>query len=313
VSGDSIARTITVEVPASTANLGAGFDVLALALDLVNEITVAPALDLPPGEVFTDALGEGAAELSGGRANRFTEAFLGSVGEVEHGWHVEMRNAIPLARGLGSSAAATVAGLVAGRALRTDRVISDDDLLTIATRLEGHPENAAASLLGGFVVAIATSDGPSVARFEPPSGLIVVLFIPDRQLPTAEMRAVLPAEVPREDAVHNVGRAAIAVAAFATGRLELLGAATEDRLHEPYRAAVFPALPAMVQAARQAGALGACLSGAGSTIIAFADSPALAEAVSRALSTEAQRSGLDGRPLVARPRPMGAVVCRPDR
>jgi homoserine kinase len=301
-------RTITVEVPASTANLGAGFDVLALALDLVNEITVGPSLELPAGEVFTDVLGEGATELAGGRPNRFTEAFLGSVGESDHGWHVEMRNAIPLARGLGSSAAATVAGLVCGRALRTDRTISDDDLLAIATRLEGHPENAAASLLGGFVVAAASADGPSVVRLDVPAPLQVVLFIPDQQLATSEMRAVLPADVPREDAIHNVGRAALAVAAFASGRLDRLGLATEDRLHEPYREKVFPALPILVGAAREAGALGACLSGAGSTIVAFADSVKLAGTVSEALAAAALRSGLEGRPLVVAPRALGANV-----
>ena len=157
----------TVEVPATSANLGAGFDALAIALDLVNTVTVRPAADLPPTEVFTDALGEGAAELSGGAANRFTEAFLGSVGDADHGWQVEMHNAIPLARGLGSSAAATVAGLVAGRALRRDRPISDDDLLAIATRLEGHPENAAAALVGGFVVAVSGDMGPIVRRIRP--------------------------------------------------------------------------------------------------------------------------------------------------
>lgn len=307
MTSGSTGQSVTVEVPASTANLGAGFDALALALDLVDVITVTPAHDLPPGEVFTDVLGEGAAELSGGRPNRFTEALIRSAGEAGHGWHVEMRNAIPLARGLGSSAAATVAGLLAGRAVRGAEV-SDEDLLGEATNAEGHPENAAASILGGFVVAVASRDRPAVVRFDPPPGLLAVLFVPDRQLSTEQMRSVLPDMVARADAVHNVGRAALAVAAFATGRLELLGPATDDRLHEPYRARVFPALPVIASAAREAGALGGCLSGAGSSIIAFCRDHAAARPVGIAMRQAAEQVGEPGELRIVAARSEGATV-----
>jgi homoserine kinase len=145
-------------------------------------------------------------------------------------------------------------------------------------------------------------------RFDPARALLCVLFIPERPLSTREMRAALPQTVPFTAAVHNVGAASLAVAAMASGRLDLLSAATVDRLHEPYRAEPYPELPRMKAAARAAGALGAALSGAGSTIIAFADQAAAAEQVARALCAEADRLGLAGRALVVRPRAEGARV-----
>ena len=142
---------------------------------------------------------------------------------------------------------------------------------------------------------------------DPPADLVCALFIPDRPLSTAAMRAALPVNVPLADAVHNLGASALAVMAMATGDLSLLRAATVDRLHEPYRAAaVYPELPALVAAARDAGALGACLSGAGSTVIAFADSSERAEAAASAFSGAAGRDGLSGRSMIVRPRGHGA-------
>jgi homoserine kinase len=209
---------------------------------------------------------------------------------------------------LGSSAAATVAGLAAGRVLGDRSDLDDDDLLVIATGMEGHPENAAASLFGGFVVAVMAEGVPRVARFEPPDGLVAVLYIPDRSLATESMRAVLPASVPRADAVQNVGRASLGVAAFASGRLDLLPAATVDRLHEPYRAGVYPELPPLIATALDAGALGACLSGAGSSVIGFSDDEARAMDIGDAMAERASALGLAGRPAIVRPRSAGVVV-----
>ena len=186
--------------------------------------------------------------------------------------------------------------------------LSPDRVLALAGEAEGHPDNAAAALLGGFVV-VATVDGaPRAVRFQPPDALLCVLFIPDRPLATRDMRAALPASVPFEDAIHNVGAASLAVAAMASGRLDLLRAATVDRLHEPYRATPYPELPLMTRAARAAGALGAALSGAGSTIIAFADHQEVAERVSATLCREAVRLDLPGRAMIVRPRTDGARV-----
>jgi homoserine kinase len=308
-------RRVRVEVPATTANLGAGFDALAMALDLTNSIEVV-AGDEPGGAVELIVRGEGADRLRGVRGNRFVKALregLATGGDSleRHSWTVTMRNDIPMSRGLGSSATASVAGLLAARALLGDAgaALDDQRILGMAAQLEGHPDNAAAALLGGFVLVAHVDGALRAVRFEPPSALVCAIYIPDRPLSTASMRAALPVSVPLADAVHNLGAASLAVAAMATGDLSLLRAATVDRLHEPYRAAaVYPELPALVGAAREAGALGACLSGAGSTVIAFADSPASAEQVGEAMARAAAALSLPGQGRVIRPRSEGAIV-----
>jgi homoserine kinase len=309
---DLVGRVLSVDVPATTANLGAGFDSLALALDLASLIHVEA---LPPGhepDVEVLVRGEGAGQLPVGRRNRFVSALLegllaGGLEAGELGWRVRMENHIPVSRGLGSSASATVAGLVVADAL-LDGALGRQRILELATRDEGHADNAAAAIHGGFCV-VSTLDGqPRAIRIEPPSGLLAALFVPDRQLPTAAMRAALPAEVPFADAVHNVGAAALAVAALSQGRLDLLSMATVDRLHEPYRAAVYPELPALVAAARAAGALGACLSGAGSTVIAFSRDPSAAATIAAAMERRALELGMTGRALVQAARAEGARV-----
>ncbi len=303
-------RRVVVDVPGSTANLGAGYDALAMALDLVNRITVDV---LPEPEVELTVEGEGAGQLEGGRRNRFVLALeLGlrwALGEVPSGigWRVSMRNEIPLARGLGSSAAAVVAGLVAADALTGGR-LDERRQLQLACELEGHPDNAAAALLGGFVVVAMVDGRPEAVRFDVPTRLRAVLFVPDRPLETAAMRAALPRDVPHRDAVFNVSRGALAVAAIASGRYTLLRQATEDRLHEPYRAAVYPELPMLVMAARRVGALGACLSGAGSSIIAFADDEPTLDAAGRAMAEAAGEQGLAGRTRSVGLRNAGPIV-----
>ncbi len=303
-------RVVTVESPASTANLGAGYDALAMALDHTNRVTVE-ALPEPVVELTVE--GEGAGELPADRRNRFVVALetglRWALGEVPAGigWRVTMRNRIPLARGLGSSAAATVAGLVAADAL-TDGGLDAQRQLALACELEGHPDNASAALLGGFVVVTLVDGQPETVRFDVPRNLRVVLFVPELPLATGAMRAALPHDVPHRDAAFNVGRAALAVAALASGHYEHLRTATEDRLHEPNRAAVLPALPRLVAAARDAGALGACLSGAGSTVIAFGDSMAQLAEIERAFVAAAVELDVAGSVQMMAPRNSGAVV-----
>jgi len=295
-----------LEVPASSANLGAGFDTLALALELVDVFEVTEAADVPPGRAAVTVRGEGEAQLPTDGSDRFSSAFLGAVQGASRGWRVSMDNGIPLSRGLGSSAAATVAGLVAARELSDPGRRRDDaQVLAEASAIEGHPENAAATLHGGFVVTTMSHGRPVFVRLDPPLSLRVCLFVPQRSLATDEMRKVLPATVDRADAVHNVGRAALAVGAFAEGRLDLLAAATEDRLHEPYRVAAYPELPTLLTAARRAGALGACLSGAGSSVLAFADSAARCRTLADAFEAAAADLGLAGRSIVVSPRSAG--------
>lgn len=305
-------RRVVVEVPATTANLGAGYDCLGMALDMTNRIGLE-VRGWARGGVELAVEGEGAGELPADRRNRFVQgveaALQAARGDLPKGvgWRVEMVNHIPLARGLGSSAAATVGGLVAANALLGGE-LAVDELLRLATGIEGHPDNAAAALLGGFVVSADLGDAVEAVRFDVPRGIRGVIFIPELRLPTAEMRRVLPDAVPRADAVANLGRVALGVAGMATGRRDVLRFLTEDRLHEPYRAEVYPQLPRLVADAKAAGALGACLSGAGSTVIAFIDTVAGVARIEAAFRATAADTDLPGRVEVVVPRNEGARV-----
>ena len=303
---------IRVEVPASTANLGAGYDCLGLALAITNRVEVEVRV-WSRGEIELTVEGEGRNELTEDRENRFVrglEATLRAArGDLPDGlgWRIAMHNDIPLARGLGSSAAATVGGVLAGNALAGE-ALAMPELLAIASGIEGHPDNAAAALLGGFVVAAPGAGGVEAIRFDAPRDLRAVLFVPELRLSTDEMRKALPKSVPLADAVANLGAVAVGVAGLATGRYDLLGRLTMDRLHEPYRSKVYPQLPALVDAAREAGALGACLSGAGSTILAFVDSMAGITRVEAAFFAAAADVDLPGRVVVVEPRNTGGTV-----
>ncbi len=304
--------SIVVEVPASSANLGAGYDCLGVALAMVNRIELEVRV-WSRGEIELTVDGEGRNELSEDRQNCFVRGLEAALrkarGELPEGvgWRIGMRNEIPLARGLGSSAAATVAGVLAGNVLAGEP-LSTPELLQLATEIEGHPDNAAAALLGGFVVSAASRDGVDAIRFDAPRDLRAILYIPDLRLGTGAMRAALPASIPIADAVANLGAVAVGVAGLATGRYDLLRRLTVDRLHEPYRAAVYPQLPRMVEAARSAGALGACLSGAGSAILAFTDSMAGITRIEAALMAAAADTDLPGRIAVVELRNVGARV-----
>lgn len=303
---------VTIDTPATTANLGAGFDALALALELSNRMTVEVA-DGPAGSVVLEVVGEGAGILDPSGSDRFTTGLRLGLGELgadpgAYALRIVMHNRIPLSRGLGSSASATVAGLVAAGAL-AGRAIAPERALVLACQAEGHGDNAAAAVYGGFVVVSHVDGDAHAVRLDPPPDLVAALYIPDRPLSTAAMRAALPEMVPFRDAVHNVGAASTIVAAFATGRIDLLAGATEDRLHEPYRAsAVYPELPGLVAAARAAGALGAAMSGAGSSVIAFTDDAERAAEVGAAMARWATGHDLPGRAVLARARSRGAYL-----
>jgi homoserine kinase len=302
--------SVTVEAPASSANLGPGFDSLALALELHLRVRVTP---LTHGAEQLVVEGEGADEIGLDAGNRFL------IG-LEHGlqafnleppvMRIEMHNEIPLARGLGSSAAAVVAGLLAAEAMCGEK-LGDDRIFAMATAVEGHPDNVAATMWGGFaIVGRDNGDIPRAVRFDAPDTLHAALFIPDVAMRTAEMRAALPSTVSHKDAAHNVGRAALVVAALTSGRLELLDAMNDDRLHEPYRAEFLPQLPALTRAAREAGALGAALSGAGSAVMALSADAETAEKVAAAMTAAALANDLPGRGVVVRPAAHGAHVIR---
>jgi homoserine kinase len=315
-AADLIGRSASVEAPATIANLGAGYDCLGLAVELPLRVTVEavePGAD--PSAIDLTVEGDCVGELPEDRSNRFVVALeaglaeLGFEGLERIGWKARMSNPIPLERGLGSSASATVAGFVAAGVL-AGRSLDDAAILRLATGIEGHPDNVAPALLGGLVASIALEDRVEAVRIEPPRNLLVVAWIPERRLATSAMRGVLPDAVPRADAIANLARVAVGVAGLAAGCAEVFAILTEDRLHEPYRAAAYPELPELVAAARAAGALGACLAGAGSTIVAFVDASdeTAADRVAAAFRATAARLSQPGRLLALKPATAGARV-----
>ncbi|HYM58605.1 MAG TPA: homoserine kinase [Solirubrobacteraceae bacterium] len=243
-------RRRVVRVPASSANLGPGFDVLAAALAMHVEVEVAET-----GRFAVHS----ELSIARGRRNLCVRGF-----ERLHpsdGFEFRIRSDVPLTGGLGASAAAYVAGLMAADSLFE----LDADLLALASELEGHPDNAAAALLGGFVLVA----GGEATRLEVPAGLEGVLVVPDQAVRTTKARAALPAEVPMADAVFNVAHAGLLVLGLVQGRWDLVARGLQDRLHQPRRAALYPRSMALVQRARELGALGATISGAGPAVLVW--------------------------------------------
>ncbi len=260
---------VRVLVPASSANLGPGFDCLGLALGLYNTVEMT-ALDAGEGlQVEVD--GEGADRLSADSNNlivRAANTLWEKTGLGPTGVRIKAHNDIPLGSGMGSSAAAAVAGLAAANAL-AGGPLSRSDLLRLAYQLEGHPDNAAAALFGGLTMVSATGDELMHATLEVPP-LKVAIALPSVRLSTIEAREALPKNVPLQDAVFNIGRAAFVVRALQLGDYEMLGFAMTDKLHQPYRRKLIPGFDVAVSVARQAGAAAVALSGAGPSLAAFA-------------------------------------------
>ncbi|HIE51544.1 MAG TPA: homoserine kinase [Armatimonadetes bacterium] len=259
---------VTVTVPATTANLGPGFDSLGLALGLYNRLEAEFRAE--PGW-HLEIVGAGADTLPRDETNIVVEAMqrvFERGGNPPSGVRLRLTNEIPLARGLGSSAAARVAGLAAANALAQAN-LSEAELLRLAAELEGHPDNVVPAVCGGFTVTAMAGSQPLYVRFDPPSGLRAVIAVPDFELPTAQARAALPETYSRADAVHNLSRTALVVAALASERLDLLRAAMEDRIHQPYRLPLIPGAEEVLAVALEAGALGVALSGAGPTLLAL--------------------------------------------
>ena len=282
--------SVHVRIPATSANLGPGFDALGLALALYNEVTAQES-----ASVTVNVQGEGAGRLPTNQHNvvvRGVQMAYEAAGRPFKGCALTCVNRVPAARGLGSSAAAWVGGLVAGNALM-GTPLSREALLALATRAEGHPDNVAAALLGGLTVSCVRADGRVTAIALPvPSIIHWVVLVPTVTSATAEARAVLPASVPRGDAVFNVQRVALLLAGLQTGRIDVFDAALDDRLHQPYRLRLFPWMPSVVDAARRAGALGCVLSGAGPSLLAAVGDEA--EPVARAMETALRAAGIEG-------------------
>lgn len=260
-------RAVRVRVPATSANLGPGFDALGLALTLYDDVDV----ELAGSGLSIEVSGEGEETAGRGEdhlvARTFRAAYATIGGEAD-GLRIRCVNRIPHARGLGSSSAATIAGILAAKALHPGgATLSDDDVLALATRIEGHPDNVAPCLAGGLTIAWQTTSGPHLTRLDVDPGVRPVVLVPDTRLSTERARGLVPATVPHEDAAANAGRAALLVVAL-TREPYLLFDATEDRLHQAYRAPAMPESLALVERLRAKG-IAAVVSGAGPTVLAL--------------------------------------------
>jgi homoserine kinase len=275
---------ITIRVPATSANLGPGFDSLGLALDLWNETIITLAI-----EHTVRVSGEGAEKLSPGENNMIIQSaqkLADCVGKHLPPFHVDCVNQIPLSSGLGSSAAAKLTGLLAANSL-LGKPLTQAEILNLATEMEGHPDNVAPALLGGLVVS-TMEQGNVVAHkivgAENAPTLYITVVLPEFHLPTQESRTALPQQVSLKDAVHNISRTVLVAEAFRNGDGDLLGKVMTDTLHQPHRLPLIPGAQAAMDAAKAAGASAAALSGAGPSVIAFSSQqdPAIGEGMKQA-------------------------------
>jgi homoserine kinase len=264
----SLKPRVIVKVPASTANLGPGFDTLGMALSLY------AWLEMKPAEQTTFHLhGDHLTGLPTDKSNLIYEVALMvfneagvSVPELE----ISMYSDIPLTRGLGSSASAIVAALAAANAL-IGSPLSDAKLLDMATSLEKHPDNVGASLYGGIITAAWDGSRVDLIRIEPHQDLQTLVIVPDFELSTSKARNVIPQQFDKSDVIHNISRSSLLVAALASGRLDMIQKAMSDRIHQPYRASLVPGMADILENAVSHGALGAALSGAGPTVLTMVD------------------------------------------
>ena len=298
---------VRVKAPATTANMGPGYDCLGMALDVWNTIEVEV---LDSGEPVVEVTGEGAGELGTGRDNLVYRSmeFLFQDAEQEMPLvRIRCDNAIPLARGMGSSAAAIAGGLVAANAI-CSQDYTPNDLLEMAATIEGHPDNVAAAVLGGMQLVISdkTEEGSRLyaVSINVPPELRAVVFVPQVRIATEDARAVLPEKITVADAVHNMGRIGLLVASMTTNHPEYLAIATQDLLHQPYRQPLFPAMKVIFKAALDAGALGVFLSGSGSTVLALTQGREMT--VAYEMAEAARQASVEGNVSVTQPTVRGA-------
>lgn len=273
---------ITVCVPATTANLGPGFDVLGLALNLYNYVK----MEIREQDMVIEVTGEGKDSIPTDRENivfKAAQKVWGKCGFQYNGLYIKLENNIPLARGLGSSAAAITGGMVAANAL-VGYPLSSYEILHLATEFEGHPDNVAPALFGGLVISNFENGKVHNHQIQVQEGLNIVAIVPDFQLSTKLGRGLLPKLVTLKDASFNISRASLLITAFLTGDFQLLSLGMEDRLHQPYRSKLIPGMEAALTNGKKAGALGVALSGSGPTVIAFCSEKNQLECVSSSMA-----------------------------
>ncbi len=293
-----------IDVPATTANLGPGFDCLGLAFDWWNTVVVEPA---PAWRIQVRGLSEGIPADKTNMVIENMQYFFDRIGKPLPPVHVTMTNRVPIGRGLGSSATALVGGLVAGNLLAGEP-LSRFELLEMANEIEGHPDNVSAALFGGFTVSAFEGARVTSASVEPPAAWRAVLFIHDHALSTKFARKILPKKISRADAVYNIGRSSLLAFAFLTENPELLGVGMQDRLHQPYREHLVEGMPELLAAARNAGASGAALSGAGPSLFALAPSARIATRVRDAFTETARKMKINGDAHIVKLSAEGARV-----
>ena len=294
---------VTVRAPATTANMGPGFDSIGMALGIFNTISVELA-----NSFELSIYGEGADVLSGDTDNMVYRGFCAAIEKTDTqvpAVRLTCHNDIPLKRGLGSSAAAVTGGIIAGQ-IMSGKTIPPEELIKLADGIEGHPDNVAAALFGGCQVIVRDGDKLVSTSLPVDSTLSAVLLIPDFEILTEDAREVLPKAVSLTDAVHNVSRAALLTASLATGKLDALRLATQDALHQPARESLFPAMRNIFQAALDAGAHGVFLSGSGPTVLALASADH--EKIGQAMLEESRRAHIDGRVRLTSPSSSGVTV-----
>lgn len=308
-------QKVAVRAPATTANMGPGFDCLGLALDIWGELTV----ERGPFSITMGGEGWVTPSMPLDRTNLIVvaaEAAFAAIGEPVPELAYRSESEIPYSRGFGSSSAAIVAGLLAGAALAGVE-FDKEQLIKLAADLDGHPDNVAPAILGGMCVGVQTEldaelDGDPrpgrwiTNRIELPDNLQVVAFLPEVEGPTREARALLAPEVSRADAVFNAGRTALMVSAFANGNFDLLRYAMEDRLHQPARSAIYPAMNRLIESSYAGGAHAAFLSGAGPAVIALTTGREMT--VIYEMQEAARLHNLPGKIIVTRPAAKGAYV-----
>jgi homoserine kinase len=308
VDDDSAASTgrHTVRVPASSANLGPGYDSFGLALGLYDTFR-AEAADAWTVEVR----GEGAGTLRTDAGNKVAEACIAALtaaGAPDRAAHLVCDNGVPTGRGLGSSSAAIVGGVMLGFMLAKVEP-TRDRVFELAARIEGHPDNVAAAANGGFTVCWQESDGPACAALQPAGGVAAVVVVSDAKLRTVDARGLLPESVPHADAAFTASRAGLTVAGLLLGRAELVRVGLEDRIHQPYRVAAVPDLEDVRAALLAAGADGAALSGAGPTVVGIVTAGDDAAAFERARQVAAAATEPVGR-LSGRREPFALPIDR---
>lgn len=302
-----------VRVPGTSANCGPGFDCLGVATTIYNYLD----LTLLRGNKFVvESSGESADKIPRGKRNLTWQAvhrLLQEVGREDEfkGAIIRTKNNVPLSRGLGSSSTAIVAGLMAANEI-LGAPLDKNGLLKLATEIEGHPDNVAPAIFGGFTVSVMSGGEVQTFSFMPKIKLKLIVTVPDFELSTRLARKVLPKTVSMKDAIFNVSRASMLVAALVKGSEELLPFAFDDALHQPYRQKLVPGMAEVFAAAKSAGALGAAISGAGSCLIAFTSARArLEQKISSAMVDAFAAHGVKSKALILNVDSHGAQILKP--